>query len=92
MQYEFDPNKSAANLEKHGIDFEEAQALWDDEYRIEVDARSGSEVRYAVIGRMFDSMWTAICTARDENVRIISVRRARKEEAVLYEREKNNLR
>lgn len=29
MQYEYGPEKSAANKAKHGIDFEEAQALWD---------------------------------------------------------------
>jgi uncharacterized DUF497 family protein len=90
MQYEYDPVKSAANKEKHGINFEEAQTLWDDEYRIEADTRSGSEARYAVIGQVSGLMWTAICTDRGQHIRIISVRRARKEEAVLYEREKNN--
>lgn len=28
IEFEYDPNKSAANLEKHGIDFEQAQELW----------------------------------------------------------------
>ncbi len=96
MQYEYAPAKSAANKEKHGIDFEEAQALWLDEYRIELDTRSETEARYAVIGQMpgqrSGQMWTAICTDRGRNIRIISVRRARKEEAALYEQEKNNYR
>ena len=92
MQYEYDPAKSAANKEKHGIDFEEAQALWLDEYRIELDTRSETEARYAVIGQMPGQIWTAICTDRGRNIRIISVRRARKEEAALYEQEKNNYR
>ena len=33
MKFEYDPDKSAANREKHGIDFDEAQALWNDPYR-----------------------------------------------------------
>ncbi len=90
MQYEYDPAKSAANKEKHGLDFEEAQALWRDEDRIELDTRSESEARYAVIGRMFGHMWTAICTDRGQSIRIISVRRARKEEVALYEQAKDN--
>ena len=38
--FEFDPAKSAANLEKHGIDFEEVQAVWADTRRLEIPART----------------------------------------------------
>jgi len=36
MKFEYDPNKSITNMEKHGIDFEEAQALWKDSELVEI--------------------------------------------------------
>lgn len=85
MMFEFDPDKSAANLAEHGIDFEEAQALWDDDLRLVVDARVSDEPRGLVIGRIHDKMWTAVVTTRDAATRIISVRRSRDEEVRRYE-------
>jgi uncharacterized DUF497 family protein len=55
MPFEFDPDKSAANKAKHGIDFVEAQALWNDPERLEVAARSDVEPRSIVIGRIHDT-------------------------------------
>ena len=52
MPFEFDPNKSAANKDKHGIDFDEAQALWDDDNRIENDTGFDGEARYMATGRI----------------------------------------
>ena len=85
MRYEYDPEKSRSNKVKHGIDFEEAQALWADTYALRLDARSDTEPRYAVIGRIDDVLWTAFFTCRKEAARIISVRRARKQEMKIYE-------
>jgi len=85
MDFEFDPDKSATNLEKHGIDFVEAQALWDDSGRLLVPARTQDEARYMLVGKMGRTHWSAIFTYRGESVRIISVRRARKEEVDAYE-------
>ncbi len=82
--FEYDPAKSAANLAKHGIDFEQAQALWLDDARLVVEARTSDEPRSLTIGLIGDRMWAAVCTARIESIRIISVRRARKEEVELY--------
>ncbi len=90
MAFEFDPEKSAANLAKHGIDFEAAQALWLDDDRIEVDARSETEPRSAVIGVIEGKPWTAFVTLRDEAIRIISVRRARDDEVEAYDRQKSS--
>ena len=39
MNVEYDPAKSASNLSKHGIDFDQAQALWDDPWMLEAPAR-----------------------------------------------------
>jgi uncharacterized DUF497 family protein len=75
--FEFDPDKSAANRAKHGIDFEAAQALWLDGDAIEIDARSETEPRSAVIGMIGERHWTAFITLRAEAIRIISVRRSR---------------
>lgn len=84
MDFEFDPAKSAANLEKHGIDFAGAQALWSDPDRLEVPARSLDESRTQVIGRIGDVVWSAFITMRGDHSRIISVRRARDEEKAAY--------
>ena len=82
MPFEFDPAKSAANTIKHGINFVEAQALWNDPERVEGPARVvGSEPRYLVIGRIQQTLWAAIVTYRhEETIRIISVRRPRAKE------------
>lgn len=80
MRFEFDSQKSAANKVKHGIDFVEAQAIWEDPDRLEIPARSLDEPRFQVIGRIDQNTWSAFITYRHETIRIISVRRARPEE------------
>ena len=85
MEFEFDPNKSGRNKKKHGIDFVEAQALWDDPDLIEIPARTSDEPRFVVIGKISGKYWSAVITYRGEKIRIISVRRSRKEEIDIYE-------
>ncbi|MCL4490411.1 MAG: BrnT family toxin [Nitrospirae bacterium] len=85
MEYEFDPAKSNGNKKKHGIDFLEAQALWDDPDFIEIPAKTSDEPRFLVIGKISEKHWSAIITYRSEKVRIISVRRSRIEEVEIYE-------
>jgi uncharacterized protein len=85
MDFIYDINKSQANMLKHGIDFEEAQALWDDLDRLEIPAKSTNEPRCMLIGIINKHHWSAIVTYRVQNIRLISVRRARKEEVTLYE-------
>jgi len=85
MDFEFDEQKSRANLRKHGIDFVEAQALWADADLLEIPARTEDEPRSIVIGRIQDRHWSAIITRRNERIRIISVRPSRDEERALYE-------
>ncbi|HEX7019953.1 MAG TPA: BrnT family toxin [Gemmatimonadaceae bacterium] len=84
MDFEFDSAKSAANLEKHGIDLIRAQALWSDPDRLEIPARSVDEPRTQVIGRIGDMVWSAFVTMRNDRIRIISVRRARDDEKATY--------
>ena len=83
--FEFDSGKSTSNLLKHGIDFEEAQALWNDPELLEIPARTDDEPRYLLIARLKGKHWAAVITYRGHHVRLISVRRARLEEVVLYE-------
>jgi len=85
VEFDFDARKSKENKRKHGIDFVEAQALWDDPNLIEIPARTVDEPRYVIIGRIKDKHWSGIITYRDEKIRIISVRRSRKEEVEIYE-------
>lgn len=87
MGFEFDPGKSSANLLKHGIDFEGAQALRLDPDLIEVPARVSDELRWVVIGLIEGKHWSAVITRRGEHIRLISVRRARNEEVHIYESE-----
>ncbi len=87
-EFEYDVEKSAANQEKHGIDFEAAKEIWNDECRLEIPAISRGESRYAVIGRLNGKLWIAFVTYRRSVIRIISVRRARRKEAELYEYQK----
>lgn len=83
--FEFDDEKSQANRHKHGIDFHDAQALWEDQDLLEVRAKSSDEPRYLVIGLIGMKHWSAVITYRGEKIRLISVRRSRKREVELYE-------
>ena len=85
MEFEFDKRKSKTNKKKHGIDFVEARALWNDPDRIEIPAITVDEPRFIVIGKISEIHWSTIITYRDEKITIISVRRSRKEEIEIYE-------
>ena len=83
--FEFDDLKSKSNLQKHGIDFVDAQALWNDSNLLEIPAKTLDEPRFLVIGLIEKKHWSAIITYRNEKIRLISVRRSRAEEVTLYE-------
>jgi len=85
IKFEFDLEKSAANREKHGIDFVQAQSIWGDADYIEIPLKTDDEMRFMVIGMIDGKVWSGIITYRGESVRIISVRRSRKEEIAIYE-------
>jgi uncharacterized DUF497 family protein len=85
ISFEFDPVKSESNRTKHGIDFLEAQSLWNDPMLLEIPAKTEDEPRYLVIGLIDGKYWSAVITYRGAHIRLISVRRARTEEVKLYE-------
>jgi hypothetical protein len=86
MQFEFDINKSQFNKGKHGIDFVEAQALWNDPDLLEIPAKKlEDEKRYLLIGKIGQKHWSAVITYRNDTVKIISVRHSRGKEVDYYE-------
>jgi uncharacterized DUF497 family protein len=85
IAFEFDEPKSQANLLKHGINFVEAQTLWNDPRLLEIPAKTEDEPRYLLIGLIGGKHWSAVITYRGVNIRLISVRRSRPEEVTLYE-------
>ncbi len=85
MNFEFDRKKSNSNKQKHGIDFVEAQALWDDPDLLEIPARTEDEPRFLVVGKINEKHWSGVITYRADTIRIISVRRSRNEEVDAYE-------
>lgn len=89
MLFEYDHRKSQSNKAKHGIDFEEAQMLWKDDNIVQVPIWSPGEQWYLVIGKIDHKGWSAIITYREERIRIISVRRSRQDEVVIYEGRRN---
>jgi len=85
MEFEFDENKSKVNKDKHGIDFIEAQELWNDPDRFEIPTKYLDEPRYVLIAMINNQHWSAVFTLRNEKIRLISVRRSRKNEEEIYE-------
>ena len=85
MEFEFDTGKSDTNRRKHGIDFYQAQSLWDDPDMLEIPAKVTDEPRFLIIGMIDGKHWLGVITYRGDVIRIISVRRSRKEEVNIYE-------
>ena len=85
MKYEYDNNKILSNKQKHGVDFEEAKLLWNDDRMIEIATSYEDEERFINIGKIDTKFYTIVTTFRAGKVRIISARRARKKEIEIYE-------
>ena len=85
MEFDCDERKSKSNKKKHGIDFVEAQELWDDPDLLEIPAKTIDEPRFLMLGKIKGKHWSGVITFRSEKIRIISIRRSRKEEVELYE-------
>jgi uncharacterized DUF497 family protein len=88
MAFEWDDEKNAINLQKHGIDFLSAIAVFDDPDRLEEDSTQPEyqEVRKRTIGRVGSHLLvlTVIYTDREQNKRIISARCASRDERKRY--------
>jgi uncharacterized DUF497 family protein len=70
MKFKYNESKSKSNKEKHGVDFEDAKLVWEDEERTEVKTLFSAETRYINIGKINNKLYTVVITYRDENIRI----------------------
>jgi uncharacterized DUF497 family protein len=85
MEIEWDNNKAASNLIKHKIDFEDAKNIFLDPNRLErEDQRDYNETRIQVIGIVNQVVLLVVYTKRNGRYRIISARRANKNERRQY--------
>jgi uncharacterized DUF497 family protein len=83
--YEWDTDKAATNLEKHGVSFFEAAAALQDPHAVYLDASTSTEERFAAIGLSAGARLLYIVhVERKERDRIISARLATGVEEVLY--------
>ena len=87
MHFVFDEAKSRASKEKHGIDFVEAQALWEDPDRLCLPGKTGDEPRFIMVGQIGGKHWSAVFTFRGDATRLISARGSRLLEVRAYESE-----
>ena len=86
MDTEWDQNKAIANYDKHGIDFADAVATLEDPSAITIDDVVDGEDRYITLGLdVFGRILVIVYTWRGEAVRLISARKANKEERRQYE-------
>jgi len=91
LRFEWDPNKNKGNIKKHGVDFKEAESVFQDEMALELfdDNHSEDENRYIIIGISSKTRELMVCHCYRNNgdvIRIFSARRATKSEITLYER------
>lgn len=84
-EFEWDEAKRRSNLEKHKIDFEDAARVFDGPFLVG-ESRRGDELRHAVLGSVDEIEIVVICTIRQTVCRVISARRARKNEREKYQR------
>ena len=87
LQFEWDPNKAARNIEKHQVSFDEAATVFDDPMFITVidEEHSIDEERYITIGlSKYGRLLLVAHTEREERIRIISARKATRKEEQFY--------
>jgi len=88
MEFEWNPGKAALNLEKHGVSFQEAATVFNDPLSVTFPDpdHSVGENRYVIIGiSQFGQLLVVAHTDRGEKVRIISARKATRQERRFYE-------
>ena len=86
MEFEWDKNKNDSNIEKHGIDFNDAKEIFNDKKRkISPDLRKNyGEDRWITIGKVVDTVMVVVYTIRNNVYRLISARYAKKKERDRY--------
>lgn len=88
MRYQWDQNKATTNFRKHGIDFADAVFVFSDPWAITISDDRFYEERFITIGiDAFGRVLVVVYTLREEEIRVISARKATKEEKHQYEEE-----
>lgn len=91
MRFEWDENKRLANIKKHGIDFVDVPAMFDDDIVTVIDDRFDyGETRYQTLGLLKSRVIMVVHTESDNVIRLISARRANKYEEKNYFTEISN--
>ncbi len=87
MQYEWDEAKREANLRKHGLDFDDADTVYENLNKITLPSKQRGEVRWCdtAIVEWGGDFLTLVYTLRGYNVRIISFRKASRKERRIYD-------
>ncbi len=89
LNFEWDANKNASNIKKHGVSFDEAKTVFTDEYArmIGDPDHSEDEDRFILLGESIESKLLVVCHCmrEGENIRLISARKADKRERKIYE-------
>jgi uncharacterized DUF497 family protein len=85
MEFEFDENKRLANINRHGIDFIDADILFDNPYLVAPAKTVDGEERWLATGMIDDDFVTAVFTQRGSVIRIISMQSARNGERKKYQ-------
>jgi uncharacterized protein len=84
--FEYDPEKSRRNREKHGADLADAQDLWDVEHVILPARTIGEEIRYTIIGKIENRLQMAVFARRGMTIRLITYHKADKRLQRIYEK------
>ncbi len=89
IKFEWDSAKASANIQKHGVSFEEAQSVFYDEFAVQFfdEDHSTSEQRFLLLGMSTGARLLLVCHCERESgnvIRIISARKATKRESVFY--------
>jgi uncharacterized DUF497 family protein len=85
MSFEWDHNKATINLDKHGVDFADAAAVFDDSNAVTIDDPDHNEERFVTIGMdAYGRILVVVYTWRGNVIRIISARKATKYEQKQY--------
>jgi uncharacterized protein len=86
MRYQWDRNKALSNLNKHGIDFADAVSVFSDELAITIFEDRFEEERFITIGiDLLNRILVVVYTMRDDEIRLVSARKASKNERLQYE-------
>jgi len=88
LTFEWDSRKARSNLAKHGVSFEEVATVFGDPLSLTIPdpEHSVTEPRHIVMGKAFNGkLLVVVHTDRDDNIRIISARRASRRERRFYE-------